>query len=203
MRLYLWGSSGDLPKVDGHEAEADLALFDLVQCDPDILDNSALEPGDRYVVLAHEIVLDGVLVPDLELQLAALGIANHEVKNLVPLRVASAAACLCCLFVTLHANNDVRVRVRQHFAPHEVAAFHNADIELTHCLAIKGISTKKRKGRCFFLISALNLLLHTLTHSLKNQPVKTICVLKVSRTFELDETIVQQSNKSNLVPPVR
>jgi len=106
------GSRGELPKVYGHESDANFSLFDLLQWDPDVLNNATLEPGDRYIVLAHEIILDGVLIPDLELQLAALGIANHEVKNLVPLRVHSTVAYLCLLFGTLHANNDVRVRVR-------------------------------------------------------------------------------------------
>jgi hypothetical protein len=88
--------------------------------------------GNRHVVASHEIIGDGVLVPDFENELGALFVGNGKLEDFFPLGVAGATLRRRLVLRVLQRDDYIRIWLSERFDVGKVTGFNNAHVETTH-----------------------------------------------------------------------
>jgi hypothetical protein len=88
--------------------------------------------GDGHVVASHEIIGNGILVPDFENKLSTLFVGNCKLEDFFPLGVAGTALRRCLVLGVLQRDDYIGVRLSERFDVGKVTGFNNAHVETTH-----------------------------------------------------------------------
>ena len=120
-------------EVKSEKANADFSVgLAVLEEAPLVRDNTLGEAGDGDVVLAHEVIGEGVGVPESHLKLSGVGVGDEELEDLIPLWVLSVVTNISLVNLVFEFNLDVGIGTADHLHIRKVASFNDTNVNTTH-----------------------------------------------------------------------